>query len=204
MPPGPRGLPILGFLPWLNPSEPYKTLTDLVKRYGKVYSIKMGNVPCLVVADNKVMKDLFVREEVSGRAPLYLTHGIMQGKGIICSEGEHWKEQRKWAGMTMRKLGLAGADVEKTLFETIEDLLDIFEKSDGNPINPQKILSHAVGNMLNEVIFGKRYNQDCEMWKWLQEVREEGIKLIGVCGVVNFLPILRFWPSISCNIRYVK
>ena len=164
----------------------------------------MGKVPCLVVADNKVMKNLFAREEVSGRAPLYLTHGIMQGKGIIHSEGEHWKEQRKWAGTTLRKLGLVGAGVENTLSQTINDMIEMFEKSKETPINPQTILSHSVGNMLNKVIFGKTYSLDCEMWKWLQEVREEGIKLIGVCGVVNFLPILRFWPSISCNIRYVK
>ena len=127
MPPGPRGLPVLGFLPWLDPSEPYKTLTELVKQYGKVYSVKMGKVPCLVVADNKVMKSLFAREEVSGRAPLYLTHGIMQGKGIIHSEGEHWKEQRKWAGTTLRKLGLVGAGVESSLFKTINDMIDMFE-----------------------------------------------------------------------------
>merc|ERR1712106_710077 len=49
-----------------------------------------------------------------------------------------------------------------------------------------------------------RYDRDSEMWQWLQNVREEGVKLIGVCGVVNFLPSLRFLPSIARNIKYVK
>ena len=186
LPPGPLGLPFLGYLPWLDPVEPYKTMTSLVEKYGKVFSLNMGSILCVVVADNGVMKDMFNREEVTGRAPLYLTHGIMQGKGIICSEGEHWKEQRKWAGLTMRKLGLAGSGVEGALKKTLEELMDLFDEVEG------------------EVIFGMRYSLKSDMWKWLQLVREEGIKLIGVCGVVNFLPVLRFWPSIARNIKYVK
>ena len=204
LPPGPLGLPLLGYLPWLDPVEPYKTLTELVGRYGKVFSLNMGSVPCVVVADNSVMKDLFSREEVTGWAPLYLTHGIMQGKGLICSEGEHWKEQRKWAGITMRKLGLAGPGLEGALKMTIQELMDLFDDVENEYSNPQKIMSHVVGNMLNEVIFGIRYSRESEMWKWLQRVREEGIKLVGVCGVVNFLPLLRFWPSIAANVKYVK
>ena len=204
LPPGPLGLPFLGYLPWLDPVEPYKTMTSLVEKYGKVFSLNMGSILCVVVADNGVMKDMFNREEVTGRAPLYLTHGIMQGKGIICSEGEHWREQRKWAGLTMRKLGLAGSGAEGALKKTLEELMDLFEKVEGEFINPHKIMSHVVGNMLNEVIFGMRYSLKSDMWKWLQLVREEGIKLIGVCGVVNFLPVLRFWPSIARNIKYVK
>jgi len=204
MPPGPLGIPLLGYLPWLDPVEPYKTMAGLVNKYGKVLSLNMGSVPCVVVADNGVMKDLFSREEVTGRAPLYLTHGIMKGKGLICSEGEHWKEQRKWAGLTMRKLGLAGSGIEAALKNTLEELMDLFEEVEEEHTNPLKIMSHVVGNMLNEVIFGMRYSRESQMWKWLQLVREEGIKMIGVCGLVNFLPVLRFWPSIARNIKYVK
>ena len=204
LPPGPPGLPVLGYLPWLDPVQPYKTLTGLVGKYGKVFSLQMGGVPCVVVADNAVMKDLFSREEVAGRAPLYLTHGIMKGKGLVCSEGEHWKEQRRWAGLTMRKLGLAGSGVEKALRNTMHELMDLFEENDGGFSNPRTIINHVVGNLLNEVIFGTRYSRDSEIWRWLQWVQAEGVKLLSVCGVVNFLPLLRFWPSIAQNIKFVK
>ena len=203
LPPGPPGVPVLGYLPWLDPVQPYKTLTKLVTRYGKVFSLQMGGVPCVVVADNAVMKDLFSREEVTGRAPLYLTHGIMKGKGLICSEGEHWKEQRRWAGLTMRRLGLAGSGVELALRNTLHELMDLFGEVEEEFINPCDIIEHVVGNMLNEVIFGMRYSRESEIWRWLQWVQAEGVKLIGVCGVVNFLPFLRFLPSIARNMKFV-
>ena len=48
-----------------------------------------------------------------------------------------------------------------------------------------------VGNMMNQLIFGMRYKKEDELWQRLQQLRDEGIKMIGVCGIVNFLPIVR-------------
>ena len=44
LPPGPWGLPWLGFLPWLDPEAPHETLTELVAKYGRVYTLWMGQV----------------------------------------------------------------------------------------------------------------------------------------------------------------
>merc|ERR1719233_109554 len=127
----------------------------------------------------------------------------MKGKGLICSEGEHWREQRRWAGVTMRKLGLAGAGVQAALRNTLDELMDLFGDVEEEFINPCDIIDHVVGNMLNEAIFGMRYSRESEMWRWLQWVQAEGVKLIGVCGGVNFLPFLRFLPSIARNMKFV-
>ena len=45
--------------------------------------------------------------------------------------------------------------------------------------------------MMNQLIFGMRYSREDELWQRLQQLRDEGIKMIGVCGIVNFLPIVR-------------
>jgi hypothetical protein len=34
-------------------------------------------------------------------------------------------------------------------------------------------------------------------------LRDEGVKLMGVCGAVNFLPWLRFWPPTAAKIRWI-
>lgn len=41
LPPGPMGIPILGYMPFLG-SEPYKKLVTLSEKYGPVMSIRMG------------------------------------------------------------------------------------------------------------------------------------------------------------------
>ena len=104
-PPGPRGLPVLGYLPWLDPARPYKSLTALARKFGPVFSVKMGSVDCVVVADNKIIRDLFSQDSVSGRPPLYLFSEVMEESGIIFSQSDTWREHRRFAGLAMRKQG---------------------------------------------------------------------------------------------------
>ena len=42
-PPGPRGLPIIGVLPWLG-GDPQKVLFDWGQKYGPVMSVRMAGV----------------------------------------------------------------------------------------------------------------------------------------------------------------
>jgi len=81
LPPGPWGLPILGFLPWINAKAPHQTFTELSKKYGPIYSLSLGSVLTVVISDVKVIRNLFAKDATTGRAPLYLTHGIMHGYG---------------------------------------------------------------------------------------------------------------------------
>lgn len=81
LPPGPWGLPIVGYLPFLNRRQPHLSLTALTKQYGPIYGISMGSVYAVVLSDHKLIREAFAKDAFSGRAPLYLTHGIMQGNG---------------------------------------------------------------------------------------------------------------------------
>lgn len=51
LPPGPVGLPILGYLPFLDRKQPQRTLELLSAKYGKVFSIQMGRITAVVIAD---------------------------------------------------------------------------------------------------------------------------------------------------------
>jgi len=52
-----------------------------------------------------------------------------------------------------------------------------------------------VGNLLNDLVFGKVYEENDEVWKWLRHLQEEGVKHIGVSGPLNFFPLLRYAAS---------
>ncbi|KAL0893764.1 hypothetical protein ABMA27_013901 [Loxostege sticticalis] len=83
LPPGPWGLPILGYLPFIDRHQPHLTLTKLSKTYGPIYGIGMGSIYAVVLSDHKLIRDAFAKDTFSGRAPLYLTHGIMHGNGKL-------------------------------------------------------------------------------------------------------------------------
>ena len=42
----------------------------------------------LVLADNSVIREVFTRDEVSGRPPLYLFSWLLENSGIIFSEAQ--------------------------------------------------------------------------------------------------------------------
>lgn len=85
VPPGPLAnyIPIIGYLPFLNPQKPYKSLTQLTKKYGKIYSLQMGSIFTVVLSDATLIREAFKRDEFSGRVPLYITHGIFHGYGKL-------------------------------------------------------------------------------------------------------------------------
>lgn len=80
-PPGPWGYPIVGSLHLLDPVKPYITLTELARKYGPIYGLQMGSVYTVVISSDTMIREALKTEQFIGRAPLYVTHGIMGGYG---------------------------------------------------------------------------------------------------------------------------
>lgn len=82
-PPGPLAnyIPFVGYLPFLDASNPEQSLTDLAEKYGKIFSLQMGSIFTVVLSDEALMREAFKRDEFAGRAPLLVTHGIFCGHG---------------------------------------------------------------------------------------------------------------------------
>lgn len=59
-------------------------------------------------------------------------------------------------------------------------------------VDLQPIISHNLGNVLNDLVFGVTYAVDDPVWKYLQELQIEGLEHMGVAASVNLFPILRF------------
>ncbi|XP_049277586.1 cytochrome P450 306a1 [Anopheles funestus] len=209
--PGPYGLPFIGYLPFINPRKPYETFAQLAKRYGPTYGLWMGQVYAVVLTDHVTIRTILAKEEATGRAPLFITHGIMGGYGIICAQGDLWRDQRRLSIEWLRRLGMikygpTRLDLERRIISGIMEIIEninckaIKEKQG---FNPSDIIHHSLGNLLNDLVFGIKYEKDNPTWKYLQHLQEEGIKHIGVSMAVNFLPILRHLPSTRSTIHFL-
>ncbi|KAK1122009.1 hypothetical protein K0M31_009857 [Melipona bicolor] len=210
LPPGPWQLPIVGYLPWIDPEKPHETLTKLAKIYGPVCGFHMGSVYTVILSDPQIIKQTFAKDALSSRAPLYLTHGIMKGYGLVCAEGERWKDQRKFVSNCLRNFGMVKYEGPKRerLEKRISDLADecvsmLKRRGADEPIDPLDTLHHCMGNLVNSIVFGKTYEEEEQVWKWLRHLQEEGVKQIGVAGPLNFLPFLRFLPKYGRTIQSI-
>lgn len=67
MPPGPWGLPFVGFLFSVINEDVVEKYYELSRKYGKIFSVKLGQKNVVVMSDPKMVKDAFTKEEFSGR-----------------------------------------------------------------------------------------------------------------------------------------
>lgn len=66
LPPGPWGLPVMGYLAFIG-HEKHTRYLELAKRYGSLFSARLGNQLTVVMSDYKMIRDAFRREEFTGR-----------------------------------------------------------------------------------------------------------------------------------------
>lgn len=59
LPPGPKGVPIIGNIAQLSLTNPCETLTKWAQQYGPIYRIYMANTLTIVISDYELVKEAF-------------------------------------------------------------------------------------------------------------------------------------------------
>ncbi|KAL5538037.1 hypothetical protein UlMin_044522 [Ulmus minor] len=98
LPPGPRGFPIVGYLPFLA-GDLHRQFTQLSTLYGPIYKLWLGGQLCVVVNSPSLVKEVVRDKDVifANRDPIIAimvaTYG---GRDIVLSPyGPEWKKMRK-------------------------------------------------------------------------------------------------------------
>ena len=106
--PGPQGLPWFGsvFPAW---RDPLTLFLESRERYGDVVRFKFGPFQYYLVNDPDVVKHVLV-DNPKGytKSRNYLGLKVVLGEGLLTSEGDHWRRQRKLAQPAFHRDKLAG------------------------------------------------------------------------------------------------
>ena len=83
-PPGPTGLPIVGYLPFLG-QYAHKTFLQLGKKYGSIFSLALGNETVIVLNDWAAVKAALVDQSqtFSGRPHMFVFDDNVKKAGNI-------------------------------------------------------------------------------------------------------------------------
>ncbi|KAL2101311.1 hypothetical protein ACEWY4_003072 [Coilia grayii] len=201
-PPGPTPLPILGNL--INLQKPYDSLCELSKKYGSVFTIYSGPKKVVVLAGYKTVKQALVNhaEEFGNREITPLFCNAFEGHGIIFSNGENWREMRRFALTNLRNFGMGKRRGEEKIIEEAQHLIQVFEKLKGTTFDTNEPVNYAVSNIICAIVYGSRFEYDDPRLKVMVKRTNENIRLAGSPSVrlYNMLPWLK--PLLR-NVSYV-
>ncbi|KAI3417097.1 hypothetical protein GPALN_015602 [Globodera pallida] len=173
LPPGPIPLPFIGNLLQIHRNgKAEDVFLQWRRQFGPMYTFWIGQIPVVCVAEYAKIVDTFVRdgETYAGRYTLPFEH-VIKGEdihGVIRSSGERWREQRRFALHVLRDFGLGKNLMQERIMLELRAMFGkIDAKSDNiNEVNLPELVDVAVGSIINNLMFGYRFEVDKEREFW--------------------------------------
>ncbi|XP_055957962.1 cytochrome P450 2J2-like [Patella vulgata] len=184
IPPGPRfTLPILGDMYLKGESDLRIVARQLRKEYGDICSAYFGSKLFIFLNSYDVIKEALVKngDIFSHRPSLFWSDLITQRKGIVMSEGQPWKEQRKFALETLREFGFG--------------LKKVIGNENGGKFDMFRLSQKGVSNIISSMVYGKRFEYDDPVFNIFLDKTESLLLTITHGSVLSMFPFLRYLPG---------
>ncbi|CCD61364.1 CYtochrome P450 family [Caenorhabditis elegans] len=198
LPKGPTPLPLIGNLhqliynAWKNGGI-VQGFNEFKKQYGNVFTIWMGPIPSVHIADFDVAHETHVkRANTFGHR---FSNGgmdyIREGRGIIASNGEFWQEHRRFALTTLRNFGLGRNIMEDKIMEEyryrFKDFKNTHFKNGGIQVNASSCFDLLVGSIINQLLVSERFEQDNKEFERLKTSLAKGLEKVSIFEA--FMPV---------------
>ncbi|XP_056419485.1 uncharacterized protein LOC130360954 [Hyla sarda] len=196
-PPGPKPWPIIGNIFNLNIKKPYLSFQELAKKYGPVFSIKIGGQKMVVLSGYDTVKEALVNhaEELSGRPIVPIFMDFFRGYGVIFSNGHNWKNMRRFTLSALRDLGMGKRSVEDKITEESNCLVETFKSYKGEPFDSTMVMNAAVSNIIISLLLGHRFEYDDPKLHRLLVIIMDTARILGspMALLYNAFPSLMRW-----------
>ncbi|KAJ4803862.1 cytochrome P450 family 71 polypeptide [Rhynchospora pubera] len=195
LPPGPIGLPLVGSLPFLDPSL-HKYFADLSKKYGPIFSLQLGSKLAVVISSSSLARavlqehdNTFANRDVpeTGRVFSYGGNDI-----VWTPNGPTWRMLRRICVHEMLSPQSLDAVSSIRQQETRSTMRHIHASS-GNKVDIGAEMFLNVMNVVTNTMWGGTLEGDKEgesVGKDFKEVVANIIDLLGRPNVSDFFPVL--------------
>ncbi|XP_057420680.1 cytochrome P450 71AU50-like [Lotus japonicus] len=194
LPPGPRGLPILGSLHKLS-ANPHRDLHQLAQQHGPIMFLRLGFVPTIVVSSPQAAELFLKTHDLSfaGRPPHEASKYISwEQRNLSFGEyGPYWRNMRKMCTLELlsqTKIDSFGGMRRQELNLLIKLLREA--SSDGVAVDLSAKISALTADMSCRMVLGKKYmDQDLDD-KGFKGVMQEGMHLAATPNMSDYIPYI--------------
>ncbi|XP_074152524.1 cytochrome P450 2C23-like isoform X2 [Sminthopsis crassicaudata] len=180
LPPGPTPLPFLGNLLQLDLKNMIASFSQLAEKYGSIYTVYFGSQRIVVLYGYKIMKEALIDQGDGfldrGSNPIF--DDVYKKTGVAFSDGETWKQMRRFSLMTLRNFGMGKRSIEERVQEEAQYLVEELRKTKGQPTDPNFILGWAPCNVICSILFHDRFKYNDEKFQYLMKLLNEFFQLL--------------------------
>ncbi|KAL6542908.1 hypothetical protein OROHE_010428 [Orobanche hederae] len=190
-PPGPRGLPIIGHLHLIE-KPMHMTLHNMAKKYGHVFSLRLGMKPLVVLSSPRAIEECLTKNDIifahrNETVPAKLLNYNCTTIGLA-SYGDYWRNLRRITTLeifSQNRIAMFGNIRQEEVRYSLGSLLEEFndaKKPARVQLRPK--FGHLTLNIMMRMIAGKRYygkNITDDEAKQFQSVIREMLHFHGKC-----------------------
>lgn len=203
LPPGPKGVPILGSLHKLG-ANPHRDLHQLSQEYGPIMHLRLGFIPTIVVSSPQAAElflkthDLVFASRPPHEAAKYIS---WEQRNMSFGEyGSYWRNMRKMC--TLELLSQAKINSFRSMREEELDLLIKFLREGvGNDVDLSAKIATLAADMSCRMVLGKKYVDKEFDEKGFKAVMQEGMHLTATPNIGDYIPYVGIFDLQGLNRR---
>ncbi|XP_004607159.2 cytochrome P450 2J2-like [Sorex araneus] len=193
-PPGPWSLALLGNFFQVDFRQLHVQIQQLVKKYGNVIGMEFGDLHPVIITGLPLIKEALVEQgqHFMNRPAIPIRDRVFKKKGLVMSNGQTWKEQRRFTLTTLRNFGLGKKSLEERIQEEAYYLIQLIKEENGKPFDPHFKINTAVSNIICSITFGERFEYQDEKFQELLRMVDEiaWLEASTWCQFCNLFPTL--------------
>ncbi|KAI6198696.1 CYtochrome P450 family [Aphelenchoides besseyi] len=213
-PKGPMPIPLLGnALSLIGVERIEEKLFEWKETYGPIYTFWAGNVPTVTINDFQLIQEMFVKDGDNYTEKLVmesfdkLTRG--GNYGIIGTNGDLWREQRRFALTTLRDFGMNKTLMQERILDEVQTLCANVNLELNAGVVEHDFRRHTdicVGSIINSLVCGYRFtenNREGDFYK-LKDCLNNMNKAFGsfFASLPITIPVLRKFPVFKQRFEY--